>query len=223
MTDTVARGGGQARPRRTRRGEARDALLRAHASKLFLERGFDGVTIDDIVGDVGGSKANVYSFYGGKDGLFVAAMEGTVNDLLLPLKRLKLTGLSLEAGLRKFATALLRILLQPRHLALQRLVLAEALRHPQVGLSWYRNGPSVTRAILEGFLIEQQAHGSARADADPARSAALFHDMITFDLLIRAMMAVDGGPKPGEVDMTIRQAVRILVCGIGRQPPAGAA
>lgn len=221
MTGSLARGR-QSQPRRTRRGEARDALLRAHAAKLFLERGFDGVTIDDIVADVGGSKANVYSFYGGKDGLFVAAMEGTVSDLLLPLKRLKLTGLPLEAGLRKFATALLRILLQPRHLALQRLVIAEASRHPQLGLSWYRSGPSATRAILETFLLEHQSRGDVRAEADPVRSAALFHDMITYDLVIRAMMAVDGGPKPGEIDMTVRQAVRILICGIVRQVPGAA-
>jgi len=213
VIDSLARGR-QAQPRRTRRGEARDALLRAHASKLFLERGFDGVTIDDIVADVGGSKANVYSFYGGKDGLFVAAMEGTVDDLLRPLTRVKLTGQSLEAGLSKFATALLRILLQPRHLALQRLVLAEASRHPQLGLSWYRNGPCATRAILEAFLIEHQSRGHVSADADPARIAAMFHDMVTFDLLIRAMVAVDGGPKPSEIDMTIRHAVRSLLCGI---------
>ncbi len=64
----------RAEPRRTRRGEARDALLRARAAVLFLERGYDSVTVDDIVREVGGSKGSVYSFYGGKEGLFLAAI-----------------------------------------------------------------------------------------------------------------------------------------------------
>src|ERR1700722_10190325 len=110
-------------PRRTRRGEERDTQLRAHASEMFLERGYDGVSVDDIVREVGGSKTNVYSFYGGKDGLFLAVMDAILQDVALPLKRLTLGGLSLEAGLQKFARTLLAVLLEERHLAFQRLVI----------------------------------------------------------------------------------------------------
>jgi AcrR family transcriptional regulator len=201
-------------PRRTQRGEERDAQLRARASELFLERGYDGVSVDDIVRDVGGSKTNVYSFYGGKDGLFLAVMDQVIKDLAVPLTRLKLGKLSLESGLRKFARTLLSILLQERHLAFQRLVIAEALRHPQIGLTWYQNGPAATHAILRGFLAEQQALGQVRPDIDLARAAVLFHDMVVFDLLNRAMMVIDGGPKPREIEATIRHAVDVMVIGL---------
>ncbi|MGO9818375.1 MAG: TetR/AcrR family transcriptional regulator [Acidocella sp.] len=213
---------GDERPeaRRTRRGEARDALLRARAADLFLERGYDSVTIDDVVRDVGGSKGSVYSFYGGKDGLFLAAMDDTLNDLTLPLKRLELKSLSLERGLSEFAGTLLSVLLQERHLAFQRLVIAEAMRHPQVGLNWHQHGPAATRAILAGFLANQQALGRVRPDADPARAATLFHDMITFDLLNRAMMRIGGGPGPEEVAETIRDAVAVFTRGIGQPKEA---
>lgn len=210
-------------PRRTRRGEARDTLLRARAAELFLERGFEGVTVDDIVREVGGSKGSVYSFYGGKDGLFLAAMDDTLLELTSPLKRLKLSGLSLEQGLTNFAETLLSILLQERHLAFQRLVIAEALRHPQIGLSWYRLGPATARAILERFLAEQQAAGRIRQDADPARAATSFHDMVSFDLLNRAMMGIDGGPGPQDVTATIRDAVGMATLGIRQSPVAGPA
>ena len=207
--------------RRTRRGEARDALLRARAAALFLARGFDSVTIDDVLRGVGGSKGSVYSFYGGKDGLFLATMDDTIIDLALPLKSLRLTSLSLDQGLAEFAGTLLSMLLQERHLAFQRLVIAEALRHPQVGLSWHQHGPAAARAILAGFLANQQALGRVRPDADPARVATLFHDMITFDLLNRAMMRIGGGPGPDEVAATIRDAVAVVTRGI--RPPPGAA
>jgi AcrR family transcriptional regulator len=203
-------------PRRTRRGEVRDAQLRARASKLFLERGYDGVSIDDIVREVGGSKTNVYSFYGGKDGLFLAVMAEISQDVVLPLKQLKLGGLPLESGLRKFARTLLTVLLEERHLAFQRLVIAEALRHPQLGLTWYRNGPALTRSVLKGFLAEHQALGYVRHDVDLSHAAVLLHDMIVGDLLDRAMMAVDGGPKAREIEMTIRQAVKMATTGLVR-------
>jgi hypothetical protein len=109
------------------------------------------------------------------------------------------------------------MLLQERHLAFQRLVIAEALRHPQIGASWYRHGPVATRAFLAGFLAEQQALGQVQGDADPVRIARLFHDMIIFDLLNRAMMGIDGGPDPQDVEATIQDAVHALVLGI-RQP-----
>ena len=209
-------------PRRTRRGEVRDAQLRARASELFLERGYDGVSVDDIVREVGGSKTNVYSFYGGKDGLFLAVMDTILEDLALPLKRLDLGGLPLEAGLRKFARALLAVLLEERHLAFQRLVTAEALRHPQLGLRWYRNGPELTRSVLRNFLAEHQMVGHVRQDVDLSQAAVLFHDMIVGDLLNRAMMVIEGGPKPREIEMTIRQAVKMATMGLGSNNQDGA-
>jgi AcrR family transcriptional regulator len=202
-------------PRRTRRGEARDAQLRTRASELFLAQGYDGVSIDDIVRDVGGSKTNVYSFYGGKDGLFLAAMDEISQAIVCPLKKLKLGGLSLEAGLQTFASTLLTVLLEERHLAFQRLVVAEALRHPQLGATWYRNGPAVTRSVLHCFLAEHQALGHVRPDVDLASAAVLFHDMVVGDLLVRALMAINGVPTPGEIEMTSRQAAKMAIMGLG--------
>ena len=153
--------------RRTQRGEARDERLRRRAADLFLERGYDGVSIDELIRDVGGSKASVYHFYGDKNGLFTAVMDDMLQDPALPLSRLDLEGLSLAEGLRTFARTLMAILLQPRHLAFQRLVVAEAQRRPAIGLSWYRNGPAATCELLRRFLAAQQGLGHIRPASRP--------------------------------------------------------
>ena len=199
---------------RTRRGEARDARLRLRAADLFLERGYDGVSIDELIRDVGGSKASVYHFYGDKDGLFTAVMEDVLQDLTVPLGRLDLEGLSLADGLKTFATTLLAILLQPRHLAFQRLVIAEAQRHPVIGLTWYRNGPAASGELLRRFLAAQQGRGQIGPEVAPDQAARLFHDMVACTLLNRAMMAIGGGPTPEEVTATIEQGVRLMLDGI---------
>ncbi len=207
--------------RRTRRGEERDARLRNRAAELFLAHGYDGVSIDELIRDVGGSKASVYNFYGDKDGLFTAVMDDTIRELVSPLMALNLKGLSLSQGLQTFAATLLSVLLQPRHLAFQRLIIAEALRHPAIGTSWYRNGPDMTCEVLRDFLAEQQRLGHVRPEVEPRQYAVLFHDMVVFNILTRAMMAIDGGPAPDEVTATIEHAVRLMLGGIAPSPVQG--
>jgi AcrR family transcriptional regulator len=223
MADTPVPASEPDSPRRTRRGEERDSQIRARASELFLERGYDGVSLDDILRDAGGSKSNIYSFYGGKDGLFVAVMDEMIREIVQPLQQVDLAGLDVPTGLQRFGKTLLAVLLQDRHLAFQRLVITEALRHKQIGKDWYRNGPSATHAVLAAFLHQHQAAGTIAPHIDTARAAVLFHDMVLFDLLNRAMMAIDGGPTASEVATTIHHAVALTSAALSapaNEPPA---
>ena len=56
----------------TKRGHERRLALLISANELFLERGYDAVSLDDIVNHAGGSKASIYKYFGNKDGLFTA-------------------------------------------------------------------------------------------------------------------------------------------------------
>lgn len=72
--------GGLARPRgRRRAGEDTRAALLDAARVEFTERGFDGATVRTIAQRAGVDAAMVNHWFGGKDGLFVAAMEIPVN------------------------------------------------------------------------------------------------------------------------------------------------
>ncbi|MHA3982193.1 TetR/AcrR family transcriptional regulator [Acinetobacter venetianus] len=59
----------------TRRGEERRLALLLCATDLFLERGYEAVSLDDIVNHAGGSKASIYKYFGNKEGLFTAICE----------------------------------------------------------------------------------------------------------------------------------------------------
>ena len=56
----------------TRRGQERRLALLICATDLFLERGYDAVSLDDIVHHAGGSKTSIYKYFGNKEGLFTA-------------------------------------------------------------------------------------------------------------------------------------------------------
>ncbi len=54
----------------------RDARLLDVATRLFMERGFDGTTIDAVAESAGVSKPTVYARYRDKRDLFAAVLRG---------------------------------------------------------------------------------------------------------------------------------------------------
>ena len=199
--------------RHTRRGDEKSEQIRATATELFLRRGYDGVSVDEIVRTVGGSKTNVYNHFRNKEGLFIAIVKALCEDLLVSFVTIDVSNLSVEEGLRFLALALLDILLQDRHLAFQRLIVAESARFPALGRAWFESGPETSRSIIAQFVEKQQRAGRLRR-SDPHQSATLFHDMITFDLLHRAMM----GDKPtdDEIRHRIGMAIDTFLHGFAR-------
>jgi TetR/AcrR family transcriptional regulator, mexJK operon transcriptional repressor len=185
--------------RRTRRGDAKFEQIRATATELFLKHGYDSVSVDEIVRAVGGSKTNVYNHFRNKEGLFAAIVKGLCEDFLAAFVAIDVSALGVEDGLRSLALALLGILLEDRHVAFQRLIIAETARFPALGRAWFECGPETSRSIIAQFVEKQQRAGRLRR-SDPHQSATLFHDMITFDLLHRAML----GDKPSDDEIRHR-------------------
>jgi AcrR family transcriptional regulator len=56
------------------RAEVRQRIMRA-ATKVFLARGFNGATLDEIAAEAGFSKGAVYSNFDDKDALFLALVD----------------------------------------------------------------------------------------------------------------------------------------------------
>src|SRR5258707_1886324 len=79
----VRRGGGG----RPTRAEAvrRDARLLDAATTLFMERGFDGTSIDAVAEAAGVSKPTVYARYRDKRDLFAAVLRDRIREWLAPL------------------------------------------------------------------------------------------------------------------------------------------
>src|SRR5262249_46341996 len=81
-------------PQRRSRGIARgrpetveqrhERIVRA-AAPLFLKKGYDNVSIDEIIGVVGGSKATIYAWFGGKEGLFEAVVRQECRDVTMAI------------------------------------------------------------------------------------------------------------------------------------------
>lgn len=119
------------RPPAGREGDV-EARLLAAAQKLFLERGYDGTSCDQVAVDARAGKASIYARYANKQALFSAV----VNNMLA--RSFEQDDVTVETPLRERLAAVgMRMLtdaLHPDAVALLRLVVAELPRFAQGGL-----------------------------------------------------------------------------------------
>ncbi|MDR3436921.1 TetR/AcrR family transcriptional regulator [Telmatospirillum sp.] len=180
------------------------------ATDLFLARGYDGVSLDDIIAESGGSKTNIYSHFGGKEGLFVGIIEGLCDQVNAKLQAVDLTGLTLEEGLRRLGRTLLVALLDDRHLSLYRQVIGQSGRFPCIGHAWAKHGPEATRRVLSQFFT---AHRDRLRGISPEQAAALFHDIVAWTRLNRAVFGIDGNRAPTDLDHHTEESVSLFIQG----------
>src|SRR5271170_3797805 len=112
---------------RTARGAARLRSLTDMAADMFLEQGYVSVSLDTLIARVGGSRRNI-SRFGGKEGLFFEVVTQLCADLERPFTELKICHEDERTALTQFGESVLAFVLQPRALALHRLMVAEGAR-----------------------------------------------------------------------------------------------
>lgn len=129
------------------------------AMALFLEEGYDGASMDRIAARAGVSKRTVYNRFKSKEDLFAAVIRDMCCQIL-PMG-------APEAGfdeeperfLTRFARNFLNFTMEPRMLALHRLLSFEAARAPQLGALFFQNGPQKVLTLLADYFARQTALG----------------------------------------------------------------
>jgi AcrR family transcriptional regulator len=195
----------------------RAELLRI-ATDMFLEHGYDAVSVEAIVQRAGGTKTNVYKHFGGKAELFAAALEGLCRELVRSITQVSCDGLEVEDALRAYGRKFLQTVLGERALKQHRMIVAESVRFPDLGRRWIGAGPEAAYRSLAAYLAKQQARGKLRPGS-PRRLAILFLDMLTFDLHQRSSVAGASPPKLQELRRIVDDAVQVFLYGAAQKPP----
>ena len=189
----------------------RDHLLDI-AGKRFLASGFSAVSVDELVASAGQSKTNVYSWFGGKEGLFLATIDRLLDSMVVPLVDNGFASLPLSEGLHALAEAVLKIVLGKNALALHRLIIGESQAFPAIGRAWVVAGPERTYAFCADFMAVHQHAGRLRP-ADPRRAAVFFHDMLTGDLEHRILVGERTMPGAAERRRLIDAVIDVFTRG----------
>jgi TetR/AcrR family transcriptional regulator len=149
------------------------ARIQATAEKLFAQRGFDAVSMNDIAEAAGVSKANIFHHFESKNALYLSVVRNACADSVERLQQLQHEDGAIPGRLADFAGNHLKSLLE--HDRVSRLILRE-LNDEQGARRAQELAEKVfgeNFAILVDIVRTGQRRGELHADFDPAMIATL--------------------------------------------------
>ena len=159
------------------------------ARELFVEKGYEGTSLNQLVARAGGSKSSIYAYFKNKEGLFRAVMDDMMEGLLSPLETQPEDFEDFEQRLITVASRTLEVLTSPMGIGLIRLVHSEASRQPQLGENYFANGPD--RAITElAHTLRSEAKLGHLAIDNPKKVARMFWGMLLYWPISEALCGV---------------------------------
>jgi TetR/AcrR family transcriptional repressor of mexJK operon len=120
------------RPRNADLETRMDKLLAA-AATLFMERGYSGASLEMIAREARVAVRTIYIEFGGKSGLLSAVITRGRETYAAHLGDLASDTRPLMTVLTEFGMRFLELISAPASIALQRMVIAEAHRNPELG------------------------------------------------------------------------------------------
>lgn len=173
----------------TKRGAQRRLAFMLSANTLFLQKGFDAVSLDDIVQNAGGSKASIYKYFGNKEGLFTAICdyrrERLFEDVCLifdPKQQ------QLQDYLHDSIVRFYQHLAQPDTIAFLRMLMEQSQRNQQ--LAEYVYEKCATRMQQNVATALQQCHSAGLIHCEQPQHSALMFFGILGDLEWKILMGL---------------------------------
>jgi len=207
-------------PRPSRRREPRIRAILAAAEDVFMEKGFEAGSLDDVARRANASKATIYAHFGNKVGLFRAIIGAKVGEMFAPLRRGELTHAPVPAVLTGFGTAFLTRMLSPAVVKFYRLMVAQGAQFPELARTWFANGPRTVIATLAAFLKERTAAGELEVD-DPEQAAEFFLMSLRGVLHLQAVTGLSRPPYAKAIARKVAAAVAMFMRAYGTpaRPP----
>lgn len=218
--DQMASAPTRGRPGRPTKAQtvARHAELLNVALDHFLDKGYDGATIEAIAAEVQMTKRTIYARYPDKASLFLAAVFRAIEYSATPLNLIEAAVTdNLEETL--FALGLLRAsqAMTPSGVRLQRIINTESYRFPEIFYWSYEYGALPVIRFLTDLLAEKIAAGELMLD-DPELAASMF---ITLVVSAPVRMAQAGSALDRqEVERRVRAGVELFLNGARPRPGA---
>lgn len=197
------------------RGEARRARFLEAASEVFIEYGFGGASVNEVVRRAGGSLATLYQQFQSKELLFLAVLEEGVDAIVADVSNLVSQDAPLEVGLRQFADGYLKRILSPIGIAVSRVMITEGHRYPELAQRFREAGPERVEASLASYLVARIAAGDMRPH-DPHFAAVAFLDMVRGPFRSQALVEGRFDLDASQVSTHVEACVGLFLHGVRR-------
>jgi TetR/AcrR family transcriptional repressor of mexJK operon len=169
-----------------------EAIMEA-ATSVFLSKGYQGTSVDEIAALAVVSKQTVYKHFADKERLFaeiLLATTGQVDEVVRLVADMLTATTDMDHDLAQLARRFVDALMQPRLLQLRRLVIASADRFPDLGRAWYEQGFERVLATLAACFQRLADRALLQVD-DPLMAANHFVGLLLWIPVNQAMFTGD--------------------------------
>lgn len=166
MSESGAASSTRSRGRGRPRDPKVDAVILRAALELFIERGIEGTSIEQVAKNAGVGKLTIYRRWSSKEGLIAQAIESAISHEVRWPSSEEIEDSSpydlIERGLPAAAEAASN----PTMRALVARVLGSAVSHPSLMAAYWKHYILPRRALIRGLLRRAQQLRTVPVDAD---------------------------------------------------------
>lgn len=180
------------------------------ARATFLEKGFDGASVDEIAQSASVSKATLYYYFHSKEALFRELIR-------LDRERSAEFQLVCESNATDVATILREIglsfmmgMVEADHIRLLRIVISAAEKFPSIAQAFFEGGPCTGQSRFAALLARQVALG--RLDIEDLDTAASqFLNLCQADVIRGMLFGKVEQPSSAQLAAHVDAAVRVFL------------
>jgi TetR/AcrR family transcriptional regulator, mexJK operon transcriptional repressor len=187
----------------------RNAILLA-AAKLFLEHGYEPVSMDAIAAAADVSKRTVYSYFDSKTTLFSAILLAHCNSMGGIALPEHFAGHDPRKVLTDFGRVFLKMITSPRAVAMQRVIFREVDRLPEVGKIFFQNGPQRHITKLAEYLKQAESEGKLKV-GDPVRAAFLFMSIVKAPFHLQQLCGLTHDVPAAAIERSVKESVTFFL------------
>ncbi|KAF1687258.1 TetR family transcriptional regulator [Pseudoxanthomonas broegbernensis] len=195
-------------------GRPKDLAKRASildaAKRLFVEQGYQGVSMDQIAAAAGVSKLTVYSHFGDKETLFSAAIAAKCREVLPDDLFVRPPDGPLHDQLCAIGHAFFRLITSEEAISMHRMMSTPGTAENDLRELFWEAGPRRTQEVFGGFLQACVDAGQLRIDDVPLASSQFF-SLLKGELHPMLICGLRAGHGPGEVARHIDATVEFFL------------
>ncbi len=194
---------------------AKRQQLMEGARRAFLEHGFDGASVGDIVRAAGISKGTLYAYYPSKEKLFEALVIEDRRKQAEAVCIIDENDEDVQRVLSKLGRNLLNMLIQPDTVAFVRIVIGASAKFPEIGRAFYEAGPAQGVARLSDYLRRMTKKGLLEI-TNFDRAARHFMDLCKSGIHLRLMLGyASEPPTQAEMEENVESALAVFLKAYG--------
>ncbi len=198
--------------------DRRQAYIDA-AQTLFFANGYGATSMNAIAAAVGGSKTTLWSLFPSKLALFEAVVEGIVRDYgraaWVDLEKSP----DVTTALLWMGRSIMETVLSGPVMEMQRLVIGEAARVPELGRVMYSLGPAEGMMRLAAYLSGQMQAGALKS-GDPRLAAQQFSGLCRAGVIDRRMVGIFDPADAATAEAEVQAAVTTFMAAWGNAAAA---